>query len=210
MRVIQCEQRSAEWYQARTGKPTASRFADVLDRLKTGKPGAKRTNYIAELAVERLTGSMVEKFVTKAMERGTELEPEARASYEANTAELVDALGFALHDTLECGCSPDGLVGSDGLVEIKCPENILKIAEMWRTRDFSDYEAQVHGQMWITGRKWCDLVIYDPRLKRAGMDTLIHRFHQTEEWVSRLETEMAAFIAEVDAYVAEINERKAA
>jgi hypothetical protein len=120
-------QRTEAWFQQRVGKLTASRFADVMNVLKNGEPGANRRNLVTLLAVERLTGATVDTFQNDAMRRGTELEPEARAAYEAHTGELVEEVGFVPHPQLDyCGVSPDGLLGRDGLVELKCPASMAK------------------------------------------------------------------------------------
>ncbi len=193
MREILCEQRSPEWFAARCGRPTASRFADVMSKLKSGAPSDKRAGYMADLALERLTGALAETFVTPAMQRGTELEEAARQAYCAETGELVTALGFALHDTLDAGCSPDGLVGDDGLIEIKCPANARKLCDLYITRDPAEYEWQIHGQLWITGRAWCDLVVYHPSLPIRPI-----RIERDEKRISELADGIAAFLAELD------------
>ena len=115
------EQRTDEWSKARCGLFTASRFADLLAKTKTGV-SASRSNYIAQILCERLTGKVSESYMNQAMMIGTEREPLARALYEAHTGVLVDEVGFIKHLDLPCGASPDGLIGNDGGIEIKCPQ----------------------------------------------------------------------------------------
>jgi exodeoxyribonuclease (lambda-induced) len=195
MRVLDVPQGSTEWLRARLGVATASRAADALSVLKSGAPAKARTDYAIELAFERVARQPLDKAVTVAMSRGSELEPEARATYEARTGILVDQMGFALHDTLQAGASPDGLIGTDGLIEIKCPFAQDRIARMWATNDVSDYAAQVEWQMWILGRSWCDVVIYDPRLSHAGLDMLVVRHHMTETAAQELDAKVPDFLA---------------
>lgn len=198
MRIINCEQGTAEWYRARIGVATASRAADALGKLKSGAPSKACTDYAIELAFERVSGQMIEKAVTTAMSRGSELEPEARAAYEQRTGTLVDSLGFALHDTLPAGASPDGLIGSEGLLEVKCPFSQSQVAKIWASDDIADYVAQVEWQMWILGREWVDVAIYDPRLTHAGMDLHVVRHQMTDSARARLDREVPEFLALVD------------
>jgi exodeoxyribonuclease (lambda-induced) len=195
VRVINCEQRSPEWFAARCGLITASRFKDARAKLASGKPAQDRLNYMAELALERITGSLADRFVTPAMQRGTELESAARAAYEADTGEIVTELGLCLHDTLGIGYSPDGLVGNDGLIEIKCPANAYKLAQLLLTREIGEYADQVQGGLWITGRAWCDVLIYHPSIPLKPL-----RVTRDEDYIKALETDLLEFAAEVDTY----------
>jgi len=207
MRTLDCQQGSTEWLRARLGVATASRAADALSVLKSGAPAKARMDYAMELAFERVAGQPLDRAVTVAMNRGSELEPDARAAYEARTGILVDQMGFALHDTLQAGASPDGLIGSDGLLEIKCPFGQDRIARIWATNDVSDYVAQVEWQMWILGRQWCDVAIYDPRLSHAGMELLIVRHHMTATAAQELDAKVPEFLALVTDIEATIRER---
>jgi len=215
MRLINCEQGSTEWLRARLGIPTASRAADVLAKGRAKKdepapPGQKRMDYAIELAFERVSGGLLDFPVTAAMQRGTDLEPEAREAYEIRTGAFVGRIGFALHDTLEAGASPDGLIGDDGLVEIKCPMSQVKTAAMWATGDVSEYVAQAEWQLWITGRDWCDIAVYDPRLAYSRMDLLIVRHRMTDAARALLEVEVPLFLAEVAQWQKAIAARRAA
>jgi len=207
MRTLHCQQGSTEWLRARLGVATASRASDALSVLKSGAPSKARMDYAIELAFERVSGSVLEKVVTVAMNRGSELEPDACAAYEARTGILVDQMGFALHDTLQAGASPDGLIGADGLLEIKCPFGQDRIARIWATNDISDYAQQVEWQMWILGRQWCDVAIYDPRLSHAGMELLIVRHHLTATASANLDAQVPEFLAQVTDIEATIRER---
>ncbi len=158
------EQRSPEWFAARAGKITASRMADLMAVTRSG-PSASRAALIATLAVERLTGQCVETYSNAAMQRGVELESEARAAYEAHAGTLCEEVGFIVHPELPyVGMSPDGLIGSDGLVEIKCPANMAKhLDALLRGAHAVEYRWQVQCQLWVSSRAWCDVVSYDPR-----------------------------------------------
>lgn len=207
-RIIACEQGTAEWLAARRGVATASRASDALAVLRSGAPAKAALDYAQELAFERVAQCVVDKPVTTAMQRGKELEPLARAAYEARTGELVDELGFVLHHTLLAGASPDGLVGASGLIEIKCPFSHAQLAKIWAGNDVSDYTDQVDWQLWIIQREWCDVVIYDPRLEHSGMDLLIVRHHLTETARKRLDERVPEFLETVDHIEASIRSRR--
>lgn len=189
-------QRSDDWYAARCGKATASRFRDAMATLKTGKPAQARQDYLTELVVERLTGQPVQRFATAAMNWGTEQEAAARAAYEARTGVAVEETGFVAHDTLMAGCSPDGLVDWDGLIEIKCPWNTGVHIETLLSGMPADHMPQIQGQMWITGREWCDFVSYDPRMP-AELQLYVQRIHADPKAVADLAFGISAFLKEV-------------
>lgn len=197
-RIIACEQGSAEWLAARRGVATASRASDALAALRSGAPAKAALDYAQELAFERVAQCVVDKPVTTAMQRGKELEPFARAAYEARTGELADELGFVLHASLLAGASPDGLIGDSGLIEIKCPFSHAQMAKIWAGNDISDYTDQVDWQLWILEREWCDVVIYDPRLEHSRMDLLIVRHFLTETARKSLDERVPDFLAIVD------------
>lgn len=180
------QQGSDEWLKARAGKFTASRFADLMAVTKSG-PSASRQNLITTLALERITGEPVLTYANEAMQRGTELEPVARAAYEALTGEWVDLVGFVQDDRWPyVGVSPDGLIGDDGLIEIKCPFSQAKHLEALRRGAHAvEYRWQVQGQMWITGRQWCDVVSFDPRFP-DGLQLAITRVQRDDEAIAKL------------------------
>lgn len=159
------EQGTAEWHAARLGCVTASKISDVMAQGRGGAPSATRANYMAQLACEILTGIPTEGYTNGAMEWGTAHEPQARASYTLVTGRDVQEVGFVTHPTLErSGASPDGLVGNDGLVEIKCPNTATHIETLRGGKIDLKYMRQMQWQMACTRRSWCDFVSFDPRL----------------------------------------------
>jgi len=158
-------QGSDEWFNARLGKVTASRIADIMAKTKSGE-AASRKNYMAELICERLTGQKTEHYTTEAMKWGIENEPFARAAYEAITGNTVQEVGFINHPYIEnSGASPDGLVSNDGMVEFKCPNTATHI-ETLLSKDI-DKRYLLYQMPWgmeCTERQWCDFVSFDPRL----------------------------------------------
>jgi len=175
MKIIDCEQRSDEWYQVRAGRVTASHFNDVMNK-KSG-----RETYMMRLLAERLTGSREETYQSQDMLNGIELEPEAREFYEWVTGTTVCQVGFMEMDK-DVGCSPDGLIGEDGLIEIKCPRVTTHIryilGELKPTE--TTYKWQVQGQLMICKRKWTDFVSFCPQylkqpvwIKRVEPDTAL-------------------------------------
>lgn len=199
-----------EWLAARAGKFTGSRFADLMARTKSG-PSTSRANLLATLAVERITGQCVEMFANAAMARGTELEPVARSAYESLREVLVEEVGFCESAELDCvGVSPDGLIGSDGLIEIKCPAAMAKHLEALRTCAHAvEYKWQVQGQLWVTDRAWCDVVSFDPRWP-DGLQLAIHRVFRDEAAIAELRAECAKADAEVTAIVADLTAPRSA
>jgi len=194
------DQRSDDWYAARCGKATASRFRDVMARLKNGAPAADRQKYLTELVVERLTGQPVPSYENAAMRWGTEQEAAARAAYEQRTGVAVEETGVICHDVLMAGCSPDGLVDWDGLIEIKCPFNTGVHIDTLFSGMPAEHTVQVQGQMWITGRQWCDFVSYDPRMP-AELQLYVQRINRDPAFIADLERQVTEFLAEVGAQV---------
>ena len=194
------EQRSDEWFAARLGKVTASRISDVMAKTKAGY-GASRASYMAELIVERLTGKRGDAYQNAAMMWGTNTEPLARAAYEAHRGVLVEEVGFVPHPKFPmAGASPDGFVGSDGLVEIKCPANTATHIETLMTGNVPlKYVLQMHWQMICTERDWCDFVSFDPRMPE-GMQLFVNRY----VYSMSIDTEMTG---EVKAFLKELNEK---
>jgi putative phage-type endonuclease len=193
-------QRTEDWYAARIGKATASRFRDAIAALKSGAPAQAQRDYLTELVVERLTQQPIQRFQNAAMTWGTEQEPAARAAYERVTGISVEETGFVAHDTLMAGCSPDGLVDWDGLVEIKCPWNTAVHIETLLNGMPAEHIPQVQGQMWITGRQWCDFVSFDPRMP-AELQLHVQRINRDPAYVADLERRVTEFLAEVGTQV---------
>lgn len=205
------EQRTDEWLTERCGKVTASAIYKVMARTKTGY-GADRANYHAQLVAERLTGTPGDNFTNAAMQWGIETEAQARACYAFQFGEDVAETGFHHHPEISMsGASPDGLVGATGLVEIKCPNTATHIATLTGGGIDRKYLLQMQWQMVCTGRDWCDFASFDPRLP-LEMQLHVRRVERDQAMLAEIENEVAAFLAEVDATVAQLTEqyRKAA
>lgn len=203
-------QRTEAWFAARCGKLTASRFAAVMNVLKDGSPGAGRKELVTLLAIERLTGSTVETYQNDAMRRGTELEPEARAAFEAYTGELVEEVGFIVHPELPfVGVSPDGLLGADGLVELKCPASQHKhLSALLSGEHATEYRWQLQGQLWVTGRQWVKAVSYDPRFPEALRLAITH-VDRDEKAIAQLAAECAKANAEIETVLSQLQQKAA-
>ena len=203
MRIITAEQGSPAWLQARCGNLTASCFSDLMAKTKSG-PSTSRKNLITKLAIERITGTPGESYCNDAMRRGTELEPVARAAYEFHRLVLVEEVGFALHSVLDyVGASVDGMVGDNGLVEIKCPSAQGKHADALRFGAHADeYRWQIQGQLWISDREWCDAASYDPRFP-DGLQLAIKRVFRDEPAIAELERECISANIEINELVEE-------
>ena len=186
------QQGTNDWFQARCGVVTASRFSDVLMKPTT----AGYMNYRAEIIAERLTGKPAESYQSKEMAWGVANEDDARKVYELVNNLKVDQVGLIKHDEIEAGASPDGVVG-DGLIEIKCPNTSTHIKTLLEKRHPRQYEAQMQGQMWITGAKWCDFISYDPRLddKNAFFSVRVYR---DDAYIKNLDKAVRVFLHEVD------------
>ena len=190
-------QRTEEWYSIRIGRVTASRVADIMAKTKSG-PSASRKNYMAELVCERLTGAKADGFTSSAMQWGIDHEEAARQAYEAQAFVDVVQVGFVGHPTIAmAGCSPDGLVALEGLVEIKCPNSAKHIETLLSREADKQYFAQMQMQMACTGRKWCDFVSFDPRLP-ADLQLFVCRVPRDDAFIAEMEKEITTFLAELD------------
>ena len=190
------DQRTPEWFAARLGKATASRIADVMAKTKTGY-GASRENYLMELALERITNAQAPFFTTAAMQWGIDQEPAARSAYEATTGNFVTEVGMIDHPTIPMsGASPDGFVGDDGLIEIKCPESKKHLKTLSTRKPDGDYVYQMQWQMACTGRQWCDFVSYDPRFP-DHLQLIIVRVSRDDDMIAKVEKEVSVFLDEV-------------
>ena len=191
------EQRTEEWFIARAGKVTASRVADVIAKTKSGY-STSRSNYMAELICERLTGKQGDFFQSTAMAWGTNTEPAARSAYSAASGVLVTEIGFVSHALIDMsGASPDGLVDDDGLVEIKCPNTATHIDTILSQEAPARYIPQMQWQMACTGRAWCDFVSFDPRMPE-DMQLFIARVPRNPVMIDLLEREVRSFLSELD------------
>jgi putative phage-type endonuclease len=197
------EQGTPEWQALRVGKLTASRVADMLATVKTGE-SMSRKNLRADIIAERLTGNKADSYSNAAMNWGVETEPQARVAYEVFSYNFVDQVAFVDHPTIaNFGCSPDGLVGDDGLIEIKCPNTSTHLEYIETRKPPSKYLTQMMSQMSVTGRRWCDWVSFDPRLP-DGLKLLVVRIERDDEAISKIEAEAIKFLAEVDAKIIEL------
>ena len=188
------DQGTEEWFAARLGKVTASRAADVM----TKKGSAARANLSAQLVLERLTNTKGESFSSAAMQWGVDQEQFARAAYEAHSGVWVDTVGFVQHPTIErAGASPDGLVGHDGLVEIKCPNTATMIDTLLTGKVPSNYATQMQMQMACTGRAWCDYAVFDSRMP-VKAQLFVKRVQRDQKFIDDLNKEIIAFLAEVE------------
>jgi len=200
------EQGSDAWQNARCGKVTASRLADVLAKTKSGY-SASRNNYMTQLVLEKITGgTRAESYSGPSILHGIEQEPFARAAYEAHTGQMVEEVGFIPHPEIEAaGASPDGLVGDDGMIEIKCPSSSTAL-EVWLTHSQggnpvdAKYYAQMQWQMRCADRSWCDYVVFDPRIP-AKAQLFIYRVNRDKAWLKVAEEEVLKFLAELDVKV---------
>lgn len=201
-------QGTPEWFAARAGKVTASRVADVIAKTKTG-PSASRANYLAELLCERLTGLCEPGFTNAAMQWGKDQEPFARQAYEFRKGVEVYEVGFVDHPEIAMsGASPDGYVGDDGLIEIKCPNTATHLDTLLNGGVPGKYVTQIQWQLACTGRAWCDFVSFDPRLP-AELQLHIERVPRDVSTILDLEGEVSGFIRELDAKVAQLRQRYA-
>jgi len=210
MIVIHTIQGSDDWLAARAGVITASRFVDARAKLsrksKTGNvgdPAASSIDYAWTVAMERIAGKPLDQtFTTWQMKRGNDLEPEARMAYEMKTGLLAGESGLILTDDSTFGYSSDGLVGDDGLIEIKCPANCQKIGNIWCSPETAtgEYIDQIQGGLWITGRKWCDFVMYCPWLESVGKELFIKRVERDDDYIEELESDLIEFNRLVENY----------
>lgn len=193
-------QGSEAWKLARCGKVTASKIGDVMAKIKSGE-AAVRADYRTQIILERITGTPQDDgYVNDAMRWGTEQEPFARGAYEAHKGILVDQVGFIDHPSIRfSGASPDGLIGKDGLVEIKCPMSKTHLATLMAGEVPAKYrDYQIQWQLACAGRTWCDFVSYDPRFP-AHMQMFVGRVERNVVRIAEIEAEVRQFLHEVDA-----------
>ena len=229
MKFIQCLQGSQEWLNARAGVITASCFADAISVLsrntgsrKPGDPSAAADKYASDLAIEQISGRPYgEPPKAWTLARGHELEPHARAQYEASTGNLAQEAGVVLSDDGAFGYSTDGLVNPsasadtedglascEGLIEIKCPIDSQKILAIWQTGDVSEYMEQMQGGMWLTGAKWCDFIMYVPDLEAVGNDLYVTRVMRDEDFIEAMSGKLIQFSRRVAAFKALLSASK--
>ena len=198
MIFINCDQGTEEWHKARCGVITASKFRDAIETTAKGLPTSKSTLYAAQVALERISGAPCDEiFNSWQMKRGTELEPIARMEYEAKTGNFATESGVVLTDDRLFGYSTDGEIGDDGIIEIKCLASAIGVLEMWRDNDMSDYMHQMQGGMWITGRRYCDFVMYAPQLQSIGKQLFHRRVERDDNFIDEMVEKLARFEATV-------------
>lgn len=198
MRIIDCEQNTPDWFKWRVGIPTASNFDKIV--TSKGEPSKQRTKYMYQLAGERITGKMEETYKNANMQRGIEMESEARQVYELiNNVEILK-VGLCIEEgETVYAASPDGLVGKDGLIEIKCPQITTHVEYLLKTELPTEYFQQVQGQLLVTNRKWNDFISYYP-----GMKPLIVRVQRDEKFIKALKIELEVFCKELNQLIERI------
>ena len=194
-------QHSIEWLEARKGRVTASRVGDLMPGAR-GKHLASREVYMMELATEILTGGLAPFFENEAMRHGTETEPIARGVYEAETSQWVDEVGFKYSEKYQMGASPDGLIGDNGCIEIKCPNTatLLKLKASGKINP--KHLVQMNVVMLVWDRQWCDYFVYDQRLPSNNF--FMRRIEKNEEVVNGIIEEVAKFNEELTELIKEL------
>lgn len=198
MIIHDMEQGSEEWHKVRCGVPTSSNFSNIVTTL--GIRSKSKEKYLYKIAGEKVIGKAEETYKNAAMERGTLMEPEARKLYEFVTGNKVEEVGFCITEgAFKYGASPDGVVGEDGLLEIKCPLVETHVSYLLKGTLPSAYFQQVQGQMLVTGRKWVDFMSYFP-----GLKPLIIRVNRDEGFLTRLKAELQTLCLEINDVVTKI------
>lgn len=198
MKILEFEQRTPEWYEARRGKPTASSFDKII--TTDGKQSKQRQKYLYGLAAEMASGLTEDTFQTQAMLNGVEREYTARKFYELVRGCEVKEVGLCLDDNEKCGCSPDGLIGENGLIEIKCPIGSTHVSYFMNGNEVPiEYFTQIQGQLLITQREWCDFVSYYP-----GLKPVIVREEPNSTFQKLLKKELELFCEELNEIVKKI------
>jgi len=193
------DQRTDEWHAARLGKVTASKIADVMASGRAGSPSVTRANYLAQLLCERLTGRPTAGYTSHEMQHGIDSEPLAINAYEMHADVIVTPIGFVDHPSIAMsGASPDGLVGDDGLIEVKCPNSATHLATLKGADIDGKYMKQMQWQMACTGRKWCDFVSFDPRMP-DHMQLYVRRVERDLEMIAAINSAVTTFLVELEA-----------
>jgi putative phage-type endonuclease len=188
-------QGSSEWYEIRLGLVTGSIAATVQAKGRGGGPSLTRADEMFELALERIHNRpRPAGYKSADMIHGTETEPEARSHYELMEGVTVEQVGFVtLND--DVGCSPDGFVGDDGLIEIKCPKNRTQYNRFLASVFPKEYNAQIQFQLWVTGRKWCDFISFAPDL--MAMKYFKIRVYPDQDYIDNMQYEVEKFVKEL-------------
>ena len=197
MRILDFEQGSEQWLQARAGLVTASRIEDVLAKIKTGEAAARR-DYRSQIVAEILTGKPQEDgYINAEMQWGLDNEALAVSAYEVSRQTLTDAVGLVLHPTIErAGASPDRVTGK-GLLEVKCPKTATHLQYLLAGEVPPKYQPQMLWQMACAEAEFCDFASFDPRLP-TELQLFVVRFPRDDKRIAEMETEVRKFLAEVD------------
>ncbi len=190
MIIYECEQGTPDWLAARLGKVTASCFGKAI----AGGRGKTRKTYMIQLIAERLANEVQETYTNTIMQRGSDLEPYARDYYAQLNNCTVEQIGFIEHDA-DTGASPDGLIGANGMIEIKCPNSTTHIETLLMCKMPTAHKPQVQGQLWVAERQWADFVSFDPRIKQKPF--FCQRIYRDEEYIKELENKISVFIAQM-------------
>lgn len=191
LEIINCEQGSFKWFAARLGIPTASEFSTVMAKGKGAGTSKTREDYMLKLIGERMTGTLMENYNNKHMERGKELEAEARLLYAIDSDIWPETVGFMRRG--RAGCSPDLVVGTKGLGEIKTKLPHLQLKVLFAGQLPPEHKAQTQGQLWIAEREWDDFISYWP-----GMPLFVFRVERDELYIKELASAVDEFNAEMD------------
>jgi putative phage-type endonuclease len=203
--AINLEQGTDEWKIARLGYVSASNLDAVMAKGKSGE-AITRKKYKVRLAAERLTNQITESYTNAAMEWGVLNEEKAAMAYEVSKDKLLDRTGFWKHPTIPwLGCSPDRLVDSNGLVEIKCPDSSTHIDYLLAKEIPAEYIKQIQGQIWVMEREWCDFVSFDPRMPEKNR-LLVVRAFRDETLIKQMEVEVKQFLDEVEQLIIKLGE----
>lgn len=203
MIILDMPQGSPEWFDARCGVITSSRFKDVMAKGKGSAPSATRQSYLKELACERITGVVQNSFQSEWMQRGSELESQARAMLELEKGFVVDCVGFVKMND-DVGSSTDGLIGEHAVLELKCPKHTTHLDYLLNNDAlYTAYKAQVQGELWVTGRELAYLVSFHPDFPN-GKDLLVMEIGRDEEYIKALEVEVLTFLFDLQKLVSQI------
>jgi hypothetical protein len=204
------QQGSEEWFLQKLGKISGSKISLLLSEGRSGKESLTRKKYKNELIRERITGKRIESYKTALMKRGIELEPLARVLYEVRNNVMVDQVSFIDHWIIPmAGCSPDGLIGADGLLEIKCPspENHLGHILEDGVDLIATYYDQVQWQLCVCKREWCDLVSFDPEMP-DHLRLFTKRIYRDSDWIEKAEAAVIAVNAEIESTIKQLGDLK--
>lgn len=197
LEIFNCEQNSPEWFEARRGIPTASMFKTVMASGKGGGESLTRAKYMRELVGERITGEVQEGFTNRHMDRGKDMEEEARNFYAFVNDQDIERVGFIRNGNK--GCSPDGLCGKNGMVEFKTALPAIVIEALLADRPPPEHIGQCQGGLWVAEREWIDLNLYWPK-----MPAFKKRIYRDEAYIATMRAAVAAFNEELDELEAKI------